>query len=161
MSKILVSYFSASGVTAKAAKELASAIGADLYEIRPEVPYTKEDLNWMDKKSRSSLEMNDKSSRPALADGDAGIENYDTVFVGFPIWWYTAPTIINSFLEANDFSKKTVVLFATSGGSGFGKTADDLRVSVSPDTRIVEGRLLNGRISQEELKTWVKGMGLL
>lgn len=161
MSKILVSYFSASGVTAKAAKELAAAIGADLYEIRPETPYTKEDLNWMDKKSRSSLEMNDKSSRPALADRDAGIEDYDTVFVGFPIWWYTAPTIINSFLETYDFSKKTVVLFATSGGSGFGKTAQDLKTSVSPDTRIVEGKLLNGRISREELKAWVEGMGLL
>lgn len=161
MSKVLVSYFSASGVTAKAARELSDAIGADLYEIRPEVPYTKEDLNWMDKQSRSTLEMNDSSSRPALADKDAGIDEYDIVFVGFPIWWYVAPTIINSFLEAYNFSGKTVVLFATSGGSGFGKTVEHLKGSVSDDTRLIEGRLLNGRFSRDELNEWVKGLQLV
>lgn len=121
MSKTLIAYFSASGTTAKAAKKLSEAIGADLYEIRPAVPYTEEDLNWMDKKSRSSIEMNDRSFRPELADHDADIAAYDKIFLGFPIWWYVAPTIINSFLESYDFSGKTIILFATSGGSRFGK----------------------------------------
>ena len=126
MSKTLVAYFSASGVTARVAKNLAGAADADLYEIRPAVPYTSADLNWMDKSSRSSVEMKDKSSRPELADTDADIASYDRIFVGFPIWWYTAPTIINTFLESYDFSGKTIILFATSGGSGLGKTAKDL-----------------------------------
>ena len=115
MSKTLVAYFSASGVTEKAAQNLAKAAGADLYQIRPAVPYTGADLNWMDKKSRSSVEMNDKSSRPAIADKDAHIEQYDTIFLGFPIWWYVAPTIINTFLESYDWTGKKIVLFATSG----------------------------------------------
>ena len=123
MSKTLVAYFSASGVTEKAAQNLAKAAGADLYQIRPAVPYTGADLNWMDKKSRSSVEMNDKSSRPAIADKDAHIEQYDTIFLGFPIWWYVAPTIINTFLESYDWTGKKIVLFATSGGSGLGKSA--------------------------------------
>lgn len=122
MSKKLVAFFSASGVTAKVAKTLAEAARADLYEIKPEIPYTREDLNWMDKKARSTVEMKDKTYRPAIADHEAGIQEYDVVFVGFPIWWYVAPTIINTFLEGYNFSGKTVVLFATSGGSGFGKT---------------------------------------
>ena len=155
MSKTLVAYFSAGGTTAKAAKNLAEAAGADLYEIRPAVPYTKADLNWMDKKSRSSVEMNDKSSRPALADKDANITAYDTVLLGFPIWWYVAPTIINSFLESYDFSGKKIVLFATSGGSGFGKAVDGLKGSVAADTVITEGRILNGSFSASELKAWV------
>ena len=154
MSKTLVAYFSASGTTARIAKELAQAVGADIYEIRPAVPYTKADLNWMNKKSRSSVEMNDKSSRPALADRDANIAAYDTILLGFPIWWYVAPTIINSFLESYDFSGKKIVLFATSGGSGFGKTVAGLKPSVSADTAIVEGKLLNGRQTAEELKAW-------
>ena len=111
MSKTLVAYFSASGVTEKAAQNLAKAAGADLYQIRPAVPYTGADLNWMDKKSRSSVEMNDKSSRPAIADKDAHIEQYDTIFLGFPIWWYVAPTIINTFLECYDWTGKKIVLF--------------------------------------------------
>ena len=155
MSKTLVAYFSASGTTAKAAKSLADAANADLYEIRPAVPYTKADLNWMDKKSCSSLEMNDKSSRPALADKDANIGAYDTILLGFPIWWYVAPTIINSFLESYDFAGKKIVLFATSGGSGFGKAADGLKGSVAVDTVIAEGKLLNGNPSPAELKAWV------
>ena len=155
MSKTLVVYFSASGTTAKAAKNLAEAAGADLYEIKPAIPYTQADLNWMDKKSRSSVEMNDKSSRPALADKDAGIGNYDKILLGFPIWWYVAPTIINSFLESYDFSGKKIVLFATSGGSGFGNAVDGLKGSVSADTVITEGKVLNGNPSISELKAWV------
>ena len=120
MSKKLVAYFSASGTTAAVAKALSEAAGADLYEIKPQTPYTRADLNWQDKKSRSSVEMNNKTHRPPLADKDAHIENYDTIFLGFPIWWYVAPTIINTFLESYDFTGKTIILFATSGGSGFG-----------------------------------------
>ncbi len=156
MSKILVAYFSASGVTKKAAENLAQAAGADLYEIKPAVPYTKDDLNWMDKKSRSSVEMNDKSSRPAIADSDAEISQYDTIFLGFPIWWYVAPTIVNSFLESYDFSGKRIILFATSGGSGFGKTAAGLKDSVAADTDIVEGKILNGANRVDDLRKWVE-----
>ena len=155
----LVAYFSASGTTAKAAKVLAKAADADLYEIKPAIPYTRADLNWMDKGSRSSVEMNDKHSRPALADTDAPVAGYDVIFLGFPIWWYTAPTIINTFLESYDFSGKTIVLFATSGGSGLGKSAAGLRAS-APGARIVDGRLLNGRLNADELKTWVSGLKL-
>lgn len=151
MSKKLVAYFSASGVTANAAKNLAKAADADLYEIKPEIPYTRADLNWQDKQSRSSLEMRDKSSRPALADNNADIADYDTIFVGFPIWWYVAPTIINSFLEAYDFSGKKVVLFATSGGSGFGRAVEGLQPS-APNAEIVEGAIFNGRQSGDKLK---------
>ena len=160
MKKALVAYFSASGVTARAAKALAQAARADLYEIRPAVPYTKTDLNWMDKSSRSSVEMNNKSSRPALADGDAKIADYDVVFLGFPIWWYVAPTLINTFLERYDFAGKTIVLFATSGGSGLGRTAEGLRGSVSGSARIVEGGLLNGRLSPDSLKAWLDHLPL-
>ena len=155
MSKTLVAYFSASGTTAGVAKDLARAIHADLYEIRPAVPYTQADLNWMDKKSRSSVEMTNKSSRPALADTDANIGAYDTIYLGFPIWWYVAPTIINTFLESYDFSGKKIVLFATSGGSGFGKAAAYLQPSVSANAEIVEGRILN---SASELKRWEESL---
>lgn len=140
MSKKLVAYFSASGNTAKLAKKLAEAAGADLYEIAPAVAYTSADLNWQNKQSRSSVEMNDHSSRPALADTDAGIENYDTIYVGFPVWWYIAPTIINSFLERYDFSGKRVILFATSGGSGFGRAVQNLQPS-APGAEIIEGKV--------------------
>jgi len=160
MSKKLVAYFSASGVTAKVAEELSEAIGANLYAIEPEVPYTREDLNWQNKASRSSLEMNDKASRPAIADKDADIQNYDVVFVGFPIWWYVAPTIINTFLEAYDFSGKKIVLFATSGGSGFGKTVEGLKPSVSATAEIIEGKILNGQQTYEGLTAWVDSLGL-
>ena len=158
MNKILVAYFSASGRTAGVAKTLAKAAGADIYEIKPAVPYTKDDLNWMNKQSRSSIEMSDKSSRPALADKNADIARYDTILLGFPIWWYVAPTIINTFLESYDFSGKKIILFATSGGSGFGKTVDSLKGSVSADTQIVEGKLLNGKLSDSELKKWVESL---
>ena len=155
----LVAYFSVSGNTAKAAKALAKAAGADLYEIKPAVPYTGADLNWMDKGSRSSVEMNDKNSRPALADTDAPVAKHDVIFLGFPIWWYTAPTIINTFLERYDLSGKTIVLFATSGGSGLGSTAAALQSS-APGARILDGRLLNGRLNEGDLKAWVSGLKL-
>lgn len=160
MSKKLVAYFSASGVTAKTAKTLAKAAGADLYEIKPEIPYTNADLNWMDKNSRSSVEMKDKTYRPALADKNAKIEEYDVIFIGFPIWWYVAPTIINTFLESYDFSNKTIILFATSGGSGFGKTVQELKPSVSPAANIIEGKLLNGRISEDALTSWLGSLDM-
>ncbi len=159
MSKKLVAYFSASGVTANTAKTLAKAADADLYEIKPETPYTKEDLNWRNPLARSTKEMKDKSSRPALADTDANIAEYDTIFVGFPIWWYVAPTIINTFLEAYDFSGKKIILFATSGGSGFGKAVSGLQPS-TPNAEITEGKILNGRPSESELKAWVDSLGV-
>ena len=151
MSKKLTAYFSASGVTAKVAEKLAEAIGADLYEIRPEVEYTKADLNWMDKNSRSSIEMRDKAFRPALIRDDLDLSAYDTVYLGFPIWWYVAPTIINTFLEAYDFSGKKVVLFATSGTSGFGNTAAELRPS-APGAEIVETKVLSGGITEKKIQ---------
>lgn len=159
MSKKLVAYFSASGTTAAAAKTLSEVAGADLYEIKPQTPYTRADLNWQDKKSRSSVEMNDKSFRPPLADRDAHVESYDTIFLGFPIWWYTAPTIINTFLESYDFTGKTIILFATSGGSGLGRTAAGLKDS-APRAVIREGKLLNGRQSKEALTAWVNSLSV-
>ena len=152
--KALVAYFSASGVTAEVARNLAEVARADLYEIMPEVPYTTADLNWNDKNARSTVEMHNKALRPAIVDRDAHIANYDVVYLGFPIWWYVAPTIVNTFLEAYDFSGKTIVLFATSGGSGFGNTVKELRVSC-PNAKIIEGGLLNGRPSAANLKKWL------
>ena len=155
----LVAYFSATGTTAKAAKALASAVGGALYEIKPANPYTSADLNWMDKNSRSSVEMKDAHSRPALADTDAPVAGHDVIFLGFPVWWYVAPTILNTFLESYDFTGKTIVLFATSGGSGLGKSAAGLRSS-APGAKIVEGRMLNGRLNEAELKSWTEGLTL-
>jgi len=159
MSKKLVAYFSASGTTAKVAKTLAEAAGADIYEIKPQVPYTEADLNWMDKKARSTVEMNDKSSRPAIVTGDLDISDYETILLGFPIWWYIAPTIINTFLEAYDFSGKTIVLFATSGGSGFGQAVALLQPS-APNAAIREGKLLNGRQTADGLEAWVESLNI-
>lgn len=160
MSKKLVAYFSASGVTAKVADMLADAVGADIYEIRPEVPYTKADLNWMDKKSRSTIEMNDRTSRPAIADKNAKVEQYDTVFLGFPIWWYRAPSIINTFLESYNFAGKKIILFATSGGSKFGKTVDELKVSVPDSCDIIEGKLLNGKQTIPAIRNWTEALDI-
>ena len=140
MKKKLVAYFSASGKTARLANNLAKAAGADLYEICPAVPYTSADLNWQNKQSRSSIEMSDHSSRPALADTNADIAAYDTIYIGFPVWWYIAPTIINTFLESYDFSGKKIILFATSGGSGFGKAVQNLQPS-APNAEIIEGKV--------------------
>ena len=155
--KMLVAYFSASGVTAKAAWKLSEAAGADLYEIKPEVPYSRADLDWTNKKSRSSVEMNDPASRPAIERKMEGMEQYDVIFVGFPIWWYVAPTIINTFLESYDFSGKTIVPFATSGGSGLGKTNERLAPSC-PGATLLKGKMLNGSLSQEELKAWAQSL---
>lgn len=160
MSKKLVAYFSASGVTAKIAKLLAEAAGADIFEIEPAVPYTKADLNWMDKNSRSTIEMNDHSARPEIKTHLDNMAEYDVVFLGFPIWWYREPSIIDTFLEQYDFSGKTIVLFATSGGSGFGKTAAGMKDKVSSQTKIIEGKLLNGRQNVRSLTEWVNGLGL-
>lgn len=154
MAKKLVAYFSASGTTKKTAELLAEAAGADLYEITPKVAYTKADLNWMDKKSRSSVEMNDKKFRPEIEDKDANIAEYDEIILGFPIWWYVAATIVNTFLEKFDFSGKKVVLFATSGGSGFGNTVKELQPS-APNTEIVEGKILN---SKSEIEKFAKSL---
>ena len=156
MGKTLVAYFSATGTTRKVAKNLASALNADIYEITPKELYTDADLNWHDKNSRSSVEMRDKSSRPEMKDDNFSTDDYDTVYLGFPIWWYVAPTIVNTFLEKHDFSNKTIILFATSGGSRFGKTVENLKPSVSNSTKIIEGDILNSNPSVEELKTWVK-----
>ncbi len=160
MNKILVAYFSASGVTAKVAKTVACVTGGDLFEIKPTVPYTKADLNWLDKTSRSSVEMNDKSFRPPVLESCSSMESYDTVFLGFPIWWYVAPTIINTFLESYDFSGKRIVLFATSGGSGFGKTVDELKGSVSADTTITEGEILKGNSDEASVSKWIESLNL-
>lgn len=154
MGKVLVAYFSASGVTKKVANTLAQVAGADLFEIKPAVPYTKEDLDWRDKSSRSSVEMSDKNSRPKIAERIENIEEYDTVFVGFPIWWYIAPTIVNTFFESYDFNGKNIIVFATSGGSGFGKTVENLKDSCQ-GANIIEGKMMNSNISKAELKNWV------
>ena len=142
MNKTLVAYFSASGVTARAAREIAEAVGADLYEICPAEPYTDADLNWMDKKSRSTVEMNDTACRPAIAEPVANMEQYDTVFLGFPIWWYVEPRIVDTFLESYDFSGKTVIPFATSGGSGIGKAEKSLQQHC-PKASWKRGKLVN------------------
>lgn len=159
MSKILTAYFSASGVTAELARNLAEVTGADLHEIRPAELYTDADLDWTDKKSRSSVEMNDPSFRPAIANQVENMEQYDTVFVGFPIWWYVAPTIINTFLESYDFSGKTVIPFATSGSSGMGKTDSVLKKCCPESVNWKPGRRF-GKLDQAELKAWVESLGL-
>lgn len=153
MSKTLVAYFSASGVTAKLAKTLAGAIGADLFEIRPEVPYTGADLNWNDPKSRSSVEMNDKSFRPAVAGRVEDMAQYSRVFVGFPIWWYVAPTIINTFLEQYDLTGKAIIPFATSGMSGMGQTNRELKDSCK-GADLMEGKRFASGTKAPELKAW-------
>ncbi len=155
MSKVLVAYFSASGVTAKAAAKLAKAAGADLFEIVPEKAYTKADLNWQDKNSRSSVEMNDRSSRPAIRSKVENMEQYDVVFVGFPVWWYREPSIIDTFMESYDFSGKTVVPFCTSGGSGLGSTSSNLQ-ALAKDAKVIEGKRLSVMTTDGSLKKWVE-----
>ena len=160
MSKKLVAFFSASGSTRKLANTLAEAAGADIYEIKPATPYTGKDLNWNDSQSRSSVEMADKNSRPALNDKDAKISEYDTIFIGFPIWWYVAPHIVNSFLESYDFAGKTIVLFATSGGSGFGETLAQLKPSCAASTKWIQGKVFRGRVDKNILSDWIKTLPL-
>ena len=154
MAKKLVAYFSASGVTKKVAEMISEVSGYELYEIKPKQAYTKADLNWMDKNSRSSVEMKDKKFRPEIITKDIEMSDYDEIILGFPIWWYVAPTIINTFLEAYDFSGKKITLFATSGGSGFGNTVSELKPS-APNADIVEGKLLNNA-SKQEIENWLK-----
>ena len=156
MKKALVAYFSASGVTEQVAEKLASAAHADCFRIQPKIAYTKADLDWTNKSSRSSVEMSDPASRPEIVNENLDVLSYDVIFIGFPIWWYVAPTIINTFLEAYDFSGKKIVLFATSGGSGFGNTVKELQSS-APDAVITEGRLLNCGTKQE-ISEWVKSL---
>ena len=157
MSKKLVAYFSASGSTAKLAKTLASAAEAELYEIRPAVPYGRRDLNWMNKKSRSSVEMQDKSCRPALKDTDAPVAEADMIFVGFPIWWYREPSVIDSFLDAYDWTGKTVVPFCTSGGSDLGEGQSRIE-ALAKGAKVLRGRRFSARASEAELKKWIDTM---
>ena len=159
MSKKLVAYFSASGVTESVARTLAQTADADLYKIQPEVPYTSADLDWMDKKSRSSLEMNDPASRPAIVTGDLDVSSYDVIFLGFPVWWYVAPTIINTFLETYDFAGKTVIPFATSGSSGIENSEKKLQQQY-PSINWKSGKLLNGHLDSTALASWVKTLNI-
>lgn len=159
MSKTLVAYFSASGVTARLAETIAKAADADLYEIAPKVPYTSADLNWNNSNSRSSIEMNDKASRPEIAGVAEDMAQYDTVFVGFPIWWYEAPRIIHTFLESYDFSGKTIIPFATSGGSGMGRTSDILQ-KTCPAAKVLPGKRMSVTASESQIKSWMKELGL-
>lgn len=155
--KILVAYFSASGVTARVAEKLAEAIGADIFSIEPSVPYSKADLDWTNKQSRSSIEMSDSSSRPAIKEVRDNMGNYDTLFVGFPIWWYVAPTIINTFLESYDLHSKTVIPFATSGGSDMGKTNEKLLPSCK-GAKLLDGRRFSSKVSIDELSAWADSL---
>ena len=156
MGKRLVAFFSASGTTKKVAEMIASAVDADMYEIMPKQPYSKADLNWMDKKSRSSVEMSDKKFRPEISDTNVSVDQYDEIILGFPIWWYVAPTIINTFLEKYDFTGKKIVLFATSGGSGFGNTVNELTIS-APEAVIVEGKVFH-KAAKQEIAEWVRSI---
>ncbi len=160
MNKKLVAFFSASGSTRKLSQTMATAIGADLYEIKPAIKYTGPDLNWNNKNARSTVEMDDPKSRPELADTDADIAGHDVIYIGFPIWWYVAPHIINSFLEAYDFGGKTIVLFATSGGSGFGNTLAELKPSAPNVGKWIVGQVFRTRTSADELKRWDDGLNL-
>ena len=159
MNKRLVAYFSASGSTAKLAKNLAVAADAALYEIRPAVPYERKDLNWMDKKSRSTLEMQDPDCRPELADTDAPVADAEVVFLGFPIWWYREPSIIDSFLDAYDFSGKTLVPFLTSGGSDLGEGQERIE-KLAKGARVLRGKRFSARASEKELKAWISELNL-
>ena len=151
--KVLVAYFSASGVTAKVADRLSKAIGADLFEIKPAQPYTNADLDWTNKKSRSSVEMDDRSSRPAIANKVADMSQYDVVFVGFPIWWYREPSIIDTFMESYDFSGKQVIPFATSGGSGMGDSGSIMQ-KLAPKAKVDSGKRFSSGVSEKDLKDW-------
>ena len=154
MKKILVAYFSASGVTEKVAEKMAKAAGADLFEIAPVQPYTKADLNWMDKSSRSTLEMKDRNCRPAMA-AKPDVSDYDVILVGFPVWWYREPSVIDTFMESADFTGKTVVPFCTSGGSGLGDSAKNMQ-ALAPGAKVHEGKRFSASASSDELKKWVE-----
>ena len=155
MAKILVAVFSPTGTTRKIAKIISEITGANFYEIKPVEKYASNDLDWDNKLSRSSVEMMDSNSRPKIADNNAKIEKYDTIFLGFPIWWYVAPRIIQTFLESYNFDGKTIVTFATSGGSGFGDTLSNLEHS-APDAKFIEGRVFRGHTEKDTVATWLK-----
>lgn len=154
--KTLVAYFSASGVTASVAKKLAEAADAQLYEIKPQQTYTAADLDWRDKTSRSSVEMNDPECRPAITDTDAPVADADIVFVGFPVWWYREPSVIDTFLDAYDFSGKTIVPFATSGSSGIGDSGKHMQSVAGKGVNVLEGKRFAAGVSVDELKKWIK-----
>lgn len=158
MKNFLVAYFSPSGNTKRLASDLAKTINADLYEIKPEKEYTKEDLDWRNKNSRSSLEMSNKSSRPKLKDNNLDVSQYDVIYLGFPIWWYVAPTLINTFLESYDFQNKKIILFATSGGSSWGNTRKELLTSVSNNTTLIEGKVFHGSYTLNDLKDMIDNL---
>ena len=159
MPKTLVAYFSASGVTKDVAERLAKTADADLFEIEPAKPYTAADLNWNDKNSGSTLEANDPTCRPAIASKPSGLDEYNTIYLGFPIWWYVAPTIINTFLESYDLTGKTIIPFATSGGSDIGKANERLAPSCK-GAKLMDGKVFKGSIGHQELAAWVEGLGL-
>ena len=155
MSRVLIAYFSASGVKKKMAEKLAAVTGADLFEIKPEVPYTKSDLNWMNKKSRSSIEMEDRNCRPAIASRVKNMDQYDIVFVGFPVWWYREPSIIDTFMESYNFTDKTVVPFATSGMSPVGNSGKNMQ-ELAPGAKVEAGKRFPNSVKESELKNWAK-----
>lgn len=157
MTNTLVACFSATGTTARVGMRLAALTGSDFYEIRPAVPYTQADLDWMDALSRSTVEMNDPAARPALSDTNANVAGCDTILLGFPIWWYVAPAIVSSFLEAYDFTGKRIVVFATSGGSGLHRAAEALRTLV-PGARLEEGEVFSPSVSDEQLLLWLRSL---
>ena len=157
MKKTLVAFFSASGTTKKIAEMIAEAANADLHEIAPKVLYTKDDLNWTNKKSRSSIEMSDKSIRPEIADSNLDMESYDEIILGFPIWWYREPSIIDTFIESYDLTNKTIIPFATSGGSGMGKSSTYIQ-KLAPKSKVTQGKRLSFSITDEELNTWASSM---
>lgn len=154
MSKILVSYFSASGVTKGVAEKIANAVEGDLFEIEPVEKYTDADLNWMDKKSRSTIEMNDRSFRPPVKNKVENLSDYDKVVIGFPVWWYTAPTIINTFIEENDLTGKSIYIFCTSGSSGVDGSLNDLKNTYA-NLNFISGKRLKSNVDLEEIKTWL------
>lgn len=154
MKKILVAYFSASGVTKRVAKKMADATGTDLFEIKPDQPYTRADLNWMDKNSRSTVEMKDRNCRPAIAE-KPDVSDFDVILVGFPVWWYREPSIIDTFMESTDFTGKTVVPFCTSGGSGLGDSAKNMQ-ALAPGAKVLEGKRFSASASSDELKKWAE-----
>ena len=158
--KILVAYFSAQGTTKKVAENLSTVLKSDLYEIKPEFEYTKEDLKWTNENARTSIECKNENSRPKLKDTNANIEKYDIIFLGFPIWWYSAPPIIKTFLESYNFNNKTIILFGTSGGSQFGDTAQKLKKFVK-GCKIIEGKILNRRPSIEDLRKFINSLGIV
>ena len=155
MGKILTAYFSASGVTARLAAKLASAVKADLFEIKPKVPYTREDLNWNNKNSRSSVEMRDRDYRPEIASAVENMADYDVVFIGFPVWWDREPSIIDTFIESYDMGGKTLVPFCTSGGSGLGETEENFK-ALAPNAKVVQGKRFAVGVTEDELEEWAK-----